>query len=796
MRNACRTALTAAVIFISCGTASAQRFPNGLATDSAAPEADALVIRQVREHLDRVRARENRPTVGLVLSGGGAKGAAEVGALKYIEEKGIPVDFICGTSIGGLLGSAYALGYTADDLEDLFRSQDWDRMLTDKVDDSYIPYSTKAYRSRFAINIPFHYSNSDTKVDLGASGSGLGSLYSSLPSGYAYGLNLHNLLSSLTVGYQDSLSFSKLPIPVICVSADMVSCKSKNWGSGSITTAMRSTMSIPGLFAPVRTKSMVLVDGGVRNNYPVDIARAVGADYIIGIDISDERPDYSNVNNFANVVDQLLTMLGNDSYNRNMDVADAYIKPDISGYGMMSFSAEAVDTLIKRGYQAAALQEKDLKAIVSRTKGARQKYQGPKAVDISRHSVRLASVEFEGVSGADQKYLYKKIGIKPGDSVTKDIMDDAIFKLSATGAFESVIYSLYGSGEPYRLVFHCNTGATHRLGLGFRADSEEWASVLVNIGLNTKKFTGPKLDLTAKIGQNLSADVIASLASYALPTINLEFMAGRNRGRLGTNMNALSYDVGFWTHKEQLYLSDIRLTSLNFKAGIRNQYFSMLEGSYLADLIGSIDKKALSGGYLGLFAGGELNTFNNQYYPTRGIDFKVKADYDFVKYGVSGFKPILGAGLDFKAAIPAGQYLTILPEIHARSIANAGDLSEAGSDHSIIHSNFVGGAIAGRYIDNQVPFFGINNVIMAEPNLATVSLELRGTPAKNLHVSAMAGYIKSEKEIVDIIASFTPYLWAAGVGVGYNTIVGPLKFNIHWNNNSRWGMYASLGFDF
>lgn len=760
-----------------------------------------------------VRAKENRPTVGLVLSGGGAKGAAQVGALKYLEEKGIPVDFVCGTSIGGLLGSVFALGYTAEDLEVLFKNQDWDKMLTDKIDDKYIPYSIKSYRSKYIINIPFHYTrdilderiNDQVKysdkakpLDLGARGSGMAinPIASSLPSGYAYGLNLHNLLSSLTVGYQDSISFSKLPVPFLCVASDMVSCKAKNWGSGSIKTAMRSTMSIPGLFDPVRTEGMVLVDGGTRNNYPVDLAKAVGADYIIGIDLADTRPQYAQVNNIANVLDQFITMLGADSYNKNQGKVDAYIKPDLDGYNMLSFNAEAVDTMIVRGYDAAMRQEKELDYIASRIKGAKQKYHNKKAVDISKHAVALASIDFEGVSNDDEKYLIKKTGLKVGDRVDKATMDDAIFKLSATGAFESVTYSLYGSDEPYRLVFHCNKGATHKLGLGFRADSEEWASVLVNLGLNVKKLTGPKLDVTAKFGQNLNADVVASLASYALPTVNFEFMVGRSRGKLGNNRNLLSYDVGYWTHKEQLYLSDIRMKRLNFKAGIRNQYFCMFDGSYMADMISNIDPKALSGAYLGAFLKGEVNTFNSQYYPSRGMGLKLNADYDFLKYDISGFKPILGLGFDFKVAIPFGRFFTVLPEIHARSIFNAGDMDKPNADHSIIHTNFVGGAIAGRYVENQLAFFGVNNVIMAEPHLATATLELRATPIKNLHVSALGGYIRSEEKLVDMIKSLKPYLWATGLEVGYNTVVGPVKMNVHWNNNSKWGFYASLGFDF
>ena len=190
-------------------------YPNNLTMDSAQPSIDSVYLRQMRTKMARIRSTERRPTVGLVLSGGGAKGAAQVGALKFIEELDIPIDLICGTSIGGLLGGLYAIGYKADELEDIFINQDWDKLLTDVVDQKYIPYSTKMYNSKYVLTIPFQTAtdllNSSKKNDEEYKKQ---SFMSSLPSGYAYGFNVNNQISSLTVGYQDEMSFNDLPIPL------------------------------------------------------------------------------------------------------------------------------------------------------------------------------------------------------------------------------------------------------------------------------------------------------------------------------------------------------------------------------------------------------------------------------------------------------------------------------------------------------------------------------------------------------------------------------------------------------
>ena len=262
-------------------------------------------IAAIKARLDEVRKR--RPTVALVLSGGGAKGAAHVGAMHYLDSLGVPVDLVVGTSIGGLVGGMYAIGYDVDLVDSLFVNMDWNMALSDKLPRKYVTYSERRYREKYLLSIPFYYKSSDFRekresdarfavdtrreelhlgADDGADATKLirENLLGSLPSGFVFGQNVNNLISSLTVGYQDSISFASLPKPFVCVASDLVSGKAKVWYSGKLNTALRSTMSIPGLFAPVKTGGMVLVDGGMRNNYPTDIARQLGADFIIGID--------------------------------------------------------------------------------------------------------------------------------------------------------------------------------------------------------------------------------------------------------------------------------------------------------------------------------------------------------------------------------------------------------------------------------------------------------------------------------------------------------------------------------
>ena len=298
---------------LRAGAAGDVREDTAEASDGLAPEsalltaADTLAMEEIRARMAEIR--KQRPTVALVLSGGGAKGAAHVGVLRYLESIDMPIDMVLGTSMGGLVGGLYALGYGVEELDSLIRNMDWSYALSDRVPREYISYAETKYREKYLLSFPFFYRRQDymeRKADemrfadtkrheafsigadapTGASDLIKDNLLGSLPSGYIYGQNVSNIFSSLSVGYQDSLCFNDLPVPFACVSTDLVSGTAKIWHNGKINVALRSTMSIPGVFAPVKMDGMVLVDGGMRDNYPTGLAREMGADIVIGVDLS------------------------------------------------------------------------------------------------------------------------------------------------------------------------------------------------------------------------------------------------------------------------------------------------------------------------------------------------------------------------------------------------------------------------------------------------------------------------------------------------------------------------------
>ncbi|MBR1711933.1 MAG: patatin-like phospholipase family protein [Alloprevotella sp.] len=284
-------------------------------------------------------SRPHRLKVGLVLGGGGAKGAAEVGVLKVLEEEEIPVDYIAGTSIGALVGGLYSTGYRADFLRSLFRHCDWAALFSDYAVEHRRKFlSSDAGRTYiFGLPLPFQRTDAD-----GAA---------SFSPGLVEGRNISALLQELTAKYKKSRRFSRLPIPFACVAVDLRTLEERVLTEGVLWRAMRASMSIPGIFMPVEWGGAQLIDGGALNNLPVDVVRQMGADIVICVDLQQREEDVTEVSFFARLGDMLMGQ-ARDRYVTNRLDADFYIHPQIP-YGPLHFSRSATDEMYQLGYAAA-----------------------------------------------------------------------------------------------------------------------------------------------------------------------------------------------------------------------------------------------------------------------------------------------------------------------------------------------------------------------------------------------------------------------------------------------------------
>lgn len=768
------------------------------------PKGDSLAVERMRQRMAQIR--QSRPTVALVLSGGGAKGTAHVPVIKYIEELGIPVDLVVGTSMGGLVGALYSLGYSVEEMDSIVRNMDWKWVMSDELSRDYITYTDMKYKEKYLLSIPFYYERDYYRMKMadehrfdnfmqheilriGADNDEgpeflKHNLLGSLPSGYLYGQNVNNLISSLTIGYQDSIDFQTLPIPYACIATDMVTGKVKIWHSGRINTAMRSTMSIPGVFAPIKVDGMVLVDGGLKDNYPTSLAREMGADIVIGVDLAQTKRTYKDVNNIADIAAQTIDMLGRDTYEKNILVPDVTIKPYLPEFSSLSFNKQAVDTIMARGWKAAQAQDSLLRVIAERTRQDYVPVRKPKAFDFHSDSLLVAEVEVTGVLPKEKELLKNRLHLKLGYKISREDLDHIVAQIYGTQAYDYVTYELLGEQEPFKLVINCKKGPIHQLGIGVRADTEEIVSVLLNLGLNAHMLEGHKLDLIGKISMNPYVQLHWSYDTPRIPTINASLSAR------WTNMDLLNYknntlNFNFLDAKQEIYLSNIKWRRVDIKAGMSNDYFSV-RNLKSSQIFGDYDLSLVKNNFVSLFADARTDTFDDGYFPTRGVNAGVSYSWTFAGFPnpVRGFQTVHA---DAKAVLQVGEIFAFIPSFNMRFLF--------GDEIPVPYFNAIGGSLAGRYIDQQIPFIGVTNISAMKNILTVYRTDYRFRIIKNHYVTGIFNYARD----CDTFRTYAEGLGYFGAGVEYafDTIFGPFRANIHWSNLSdSIGVYLSAGYNF
>jgi len=247
-----------------------------------------------------------RPKVGLILSGGAAKGMAHVGVLKVIEQAGLKIDYIGGTSMGGLVSDLYAIGYDADSLGGRVASVDWDKLLSDDINRRELSIEEKPDYDRFFVSFPLR----ERKVKL--------------PAGVVTGQNIENLFAELCSHVHNIQDFDQFQIPLLCVSADVATGAAVIHRDGYLPNAMRATMAIPSVFTPVNIDGRLLIDGGVVNNFPVDHVQAMGADILIGVNVGHQPFSAEDEVNFLKVMEQTVFLASNKLTKENIKLCDIY----------------------------------------------------------------------------------------------------------------------------------------------------------------------------------------------------------------------------------------------------------------------------------------------------------------------------------------------------------------------------------------------------------------------------------------------------------------------------------------
>ena len=374
----------------------------------------------------------NHPKIGLVLEGGGALGMAHIGVLEWMEEHHVPVSYVAGTSMGGLVGGLYAVGYSPEEARDLIKTIDWNQVLSGQI-----PYPDLTFRRKQDAT---EYPN---QMEFGLR-KGI-----QFPEGFNSGQEVVMILDKVALPYSDMRSFDDLPTPFRCVATDLLSNSKYVFDRGSLSLALRSTMSLPGVFSPVRWDDHIFVDGGLMDNLPVDVAKQMGADVTIAIHLQTKPLDKTSSLSYVSVLDQSISVVIAANELRSMEQADVLISVPLDKYSLLQF--DKFDPIIKLGYEAAA-QKATVLSQFAVDEATWKQYLADRA---ARRKVAPVPqfVEVAGTTPTAAKPIEKDLANNIGKPVDNAQLQSQITSVLGNGRYSTMSYQMTSkNGEPGLLV--------------------------------------------------------------------------------------------------------------------------------------------------------------------------------------------------------------------------------------------------------------------------------------------------------------------------------------------------------
>lgn len=715
--------------------------------------------------------------VAVVLSGGGAKGMAHIGALKVIERAGIPIDIITGTSMGSLIGGLYSVGYDAYKLDSLVRVQDWSFLLSDKSSLNSQSLSDRKKQNTYFITRDLNMQN---RI---ASG------------GLIQGKNLAALFAKFTENYRDSIDFNKLPIPFACVATNIVDNTEYDFHSGYLYQAMRSSMSIPGVFTPIRIGDKVLVDGGLRNNFPVDIARSMGADYVIGVTVQGPPKTADDLSAGASVIGQIVDINCKNKYDDNVSDTDVPIRVNTTGYSAASFTQAAIDTLINRGEQEAMIHWGDLMKL-KKELGLADDFKPEKVQSIEPHAmpeiIKIAKIKFVGTEVDDEKYIKKIFQIERmlKDSVSTGKIDRITSSMQSNLYYnDAKAYYNENKDGSYDVNIVADDKQKSRISLGARFDNEEMAAIQAN-GSIIVKTKGAPLDLAAtlRLGKRIMGRADMSFSWLSWRKITLSYIYRHNELNVYKNGDRV-FNTTYNFHGADLTLFDFSSRNFNINIGPRFEYYKfndVLISDKEADPY--IDQLS-SDHLLSYHAEINFNSENDWNFPTDGTCVQAVYDYntdDFIHYKSNkGFSIIRGL---CRTTFSVNNCLTLQPMVYGRFLF--------GSDIPVMKHNYIGGNWFDHYLDGQMPMSGIGYVEITDRHLLALQMKAQYRLWQNSYILAKLSAAEHTEHLSDIL-KHSPIV-GYQVSYCYNTaLLGPVSGTFGSSTNThKLYFYVNVGFEF
>lgn len=709
-----------------------------------------------------------RKRVAVVLSGGGVKGMAHIGVLKMIEETGIPVDMVVGTSMGAVVGGLYSIGYSPARLDSLVHAQDWNFVLSDRA-----PRKNLSLREREADE------NYLMKMSLTKTG---------VPQKDALieGVNLENMLARLTVGHHEPESYHRLPIPFACVATNLSNGREVVMHNGILAQSIRASMSIPGVFSPIKIHDMTLVDGGLTNNFPADVARGMGADIIIGVTLQKEFDDTTRFNTPRDILDQVISIACRNKFDANIALSDLHFRIPASEYSTMDFRPAVIDTLLRMGYEYAAARRKSLDSL------RHVIYAGTTPPDsIARprisptDSVSLHDVITQGLAPSETSTLLRTCRIKGKSKVAFSQIEEALRLLREKYNYIDASYRLAATEEGYNLCISAQQKTRSMVGVGARFDLEENAALLLGATLALPGRGQQRLQLKGKLGEQYSIWLGYSIEPSLYRQINTFYELKHHDIDVFEN-GQHRFTTKFQRHSFGVNYDNLRIRNFAGEAGAMISIFD-----YSDALQPDATEVVLPTGtdiYYSIYFRLRYNSQNRNHYATAGSRFEAAAV--ITTDNLSHYKrphAFTSLSANWKTSISLSQKLVLEPDICGRTVI--------GGNTPFPYRNAYGNFYDGKYLEQQFACPGVSHLATARDFLSLMRLSLRYRIHGAHYVSLLgAGGMECNK-ISDIHRA--RYFYGIAARYGFLGKIGPIEGEFGYSSaDTHLRFFAGVGFYF
>jgi NTE family protein len=712
-------------------------------------------------------AHRKRPSVGLVLSGGGAKGFAYIGLLRVIQEVGLPIDYIGGSSIGSIIGGLYAIGYHPDTIAIMIRAQQWDDLLKDVTDRKYIAYEEKGIWEKTIVSLPLKH----RKI-------GISSMYQ--------GQEISLLLNKFFSPAYKTDDFTKLQTPFLCIGTNLFTGEAITLNKGFLPQAIRASMSIPGYFAPTDYRGYYLVDGGVVNNYPVKEVKEMGAEIIIGGDVqSGLLTNQEELESITAILDQITSF----SRIRANEIGDSLTNLKVRikmPYGLLDF--DKYDSIMALGERVARLHYNEIKALADSLNAI--EYKPLKTYNTTPlTSIQVDSLIIRGNKKIKDSYFRSIFGKYQNNQASMNELQKDIRLTYGSGYFDRVSYELeYRDGKTF-LVINAAESGPGEISAGMHYDNDY--GIILTLGGAFRNVLGPNSKLFADVNVAIN------------PRVRVIYLLGLGgKAALGTSAEFYTFKIDIYNNnlKENrfnltnfegsLFFNYNFRNMMNLRAGFDYEFFRFKQ-DFLIDSLFILFEKFSS--YGNVFISLNADTRDRTCYPRKGIKATLNCEYvmPFSKnWSDKLFTNSAIAYLKFDQNLPLARRFTLQPGLFAGAVLN-----NSGTP-PIQHLFGLGGLTPDNYIESFVPFTGLHFIQDFGYYSLVGRMKLQCNVYKKLYITLRADAGGNEMTMEDLFAG-SNFLCGYGVTAGYDSFIGPLELTVMSSNiNPGLMLFLNLGFWF